>query len=1109
MTRPFRSLVLGGLALVVVAVSVIVLSLRLGDARGSVHPVPAADRDGALRESLAAVGEEAQAPPERAAVGSTRAAAELAEALWIEGRVAFPEGTPPGERVEVVAFGREFRHAPAHRAVASPDGRFRVAVPHRATTARLELSAPHVYLESSPRISLDPLPDDLVLEPLLGGRILGRLLLPPDAEERAKDLVGASVKVTAFAQTSPRSWTSTFDRTVSVTEDLTFEVGGLPADARYDIELDPGSFVPIHDSLSVAPGRDTRKELRLTLGARVSGRVVRSDGTPVPGTEVTAQTDHWSPDREARTDGEGRFDVQGIGAGNVLVTATEEGALPASWGPHGMLDGEHETGVEIVLGSGVAIAGVVRFPDGSPARGAYVAVSPSPSALDDLDYSVTAPDPVRADSQGRFEVAGSGDGPFAVHAWTIRLEKVDGGGRPKRKRVKWIANDEVPSGARDLVLMLSRGLALSGRVVDDRGAPVTTFEIDVSPVPARDGAWLHGNDGASCSVSGSDDGSFAVEGLSPGQWQVLVAHRGHVDSRPVIVQLPSAGPVTLVLRRPASVSGTVVDPSGSPVADALVSLAVSDASWSEGGWSGEDDTRTANDGSFELEDVAPGVVRVVASATGYAGARQLIAVEPAGRIEHLRLVLSAGGTITGEVDGAAGTVAGLEVRVDGPGTEHLRVTTDDRGHFRADHLSPGEHHLSVDLTPEQEARLAELNEGDDEAAWEALLALRLWKAVVVEEGRVVHVVLGGSALDAVRLFGRILAGGRPVVGAILWARPAGGGFLMGSGGRGTSGPDGTYQLDLDLPGRYAFHVWMGGQIAVVDAFVPDVPDHRLDVELAVGTIRGRVLDPDGEPVPGIGVQAYRGSGPIDLQRVAGAGFTETDEAGRYAFDALLAGRWTVQGGVTHPFLWEEEEASESPYGAVECSDVRVEPDETVELDLLLPLGGSVTGRVLDADGAAVPGALVYVRRDDGQLVRATPVAQAGADGGFTVTGLHPGRVSVLAVAAYAASRTSREVDVRGGIEARVDLVLEPGTLVLVRVLGPMGEPLDASLAVLDGSGAGFPAKDAMPLEDRRYVGPLPPGSYTIRGTTRDGAVAEAQVSVAGEPERSVELSFGD
>lgn len=105
---------------------------------------------------------------------------ELARAVWVEGQVLFPAGTPLDEEAFVEARGREFGDGSRQRARVDGDGRFRVALSERSKTGWLVLSARYAYLEKNYRWKRsDTTP--IVLTPRLGGRIEGKLVPPADA----------------------------------------------------------------------------------------------------------------------------------------------------------------------------------------------------------------------------------------------------------------------------------------------------------------------------------------------------------------------------------------------------------------------------------------------------------------------------------------------------------------------------------------------------------------------------------------------------------------------------------------------------------------------------------------------------------------------------------------------------------------------------------------------------------------------------------------------------------------------------------------------------------------------------------------------------------------
>jgi hypothetical protein len=147
-------------------------------------------------------------------------------------------------------------------------------------------------------------------------------------------------------------------------------------------------------------------------------------------------------------------------------------------------------------------------------------------------------------------------------------------------------------GRSDLVLALSSGLRITGRVVDASGRGLGNLQVmavddssDISAVPTRIGQAMT-----------IPDGSFRLKDLARGRYNILVAS---VDAEGFAF-LPSvasgADDLVLVLQPGGKVDGLVVDAEGAPVADAVVALAAIDGRKVRGVQS-----RTEGSGRFELK----------------------------------------------------------------------------------------------------------------------------------------------------------------------------------------------------------------------------------------------------------------------------------------------------------------------------------------------------------------------------------------------------------------------------------------------------------------------------------------------------------------------------
>ena len=99
--------------------------------------------------------------------------------------------------------------------------------------------------------------------------------------------------------------------------------------------------------------------------------------------------------------------------------------------------------------------------------------------------------------------------------------------------------------------------------------------------------------------------------------------------------------------------------------------------------------------------------------------------------------------------------------------------------------------------------------------------------------------------------------------------------------------------------------------------------------------------------------------------------------------------------------------------------------------------------------------------------------------------------------------------------ASVELVLHPGTKLVVEVIDDDGNPLVARITVTDARGReqqgmiGF-AEMASGFSDgfdssKQTIGPLAPGSYTVTAVSDSGAKTSKPVTLDGQPERKLKL----
>jgi len=164
--------------------------------------------------------------------------------------------------------------------------------------------------------------------------------------------------------------------------------------------------------------------------------------------------------------------------------------------------------------------------------------------------------------------------------------------------------------------------------------------------------------------------------------------------------------------------------------------------------------------------------------------------------------------------------------------------------------------------------------------------------------------------------------------------------------------DGSFELPLPGEGTVVGYKW-----AVLDANHPDLPEYRGVLPLAreaaantsaviemkrIGTVRGRVIDEDGNPIQSANVIAW-----LSLERVQTVDKSATtDKAGRYEFTDLAGGlRYRISTGA-------------EGYGRNDVQDVVVEAGGKLNIhDMVLRLADRVIeGLVVDNDNNPLEGA---------------------------------------------------------------------------------------------------------------------------------------------------------
>lgn len=363
---------------------------------------------------------------------------------------------------------------------------------------------------------------------------------------------------------------------------------------QYEIEAEHdrlGVVVREHAlSMSTTPQQIA---LELAGGSAVFGHLVNEARQPIADTEVYLAPEKQTQRgyRRAKTDTGGDFRFEGVEAGRFVVHAEPAKYLSVE---HRIekKDDLNDLEVEVVAQAGATIEGRAFDPHQAPAAGWRVqALADSAAAGFTRLTAITQKD-------GSFVIERCPPGDYLL---TLARSSAPGAlwagvwaGAEKGARAK--------SGDKDVVLHATEGGTLHGEVRFEGADPPASYTISVM--------------GQKTEQEGSSS-SFVLNDLIPGRGEVTVTAPGFGAARaPFNLKESATANVSLTLRPSRRVSGRVLDRSGPPIESALVraTTVVNGSPFIDEQIAA---ARTAKDGTFTLEGVAPGRMNLIARADGY------------------------------------------------------------------------------------------------------------------------------------------------------------------------------------------------------------------------------------------------------------------------------------------------------------------------------------------------------------------------------------------------------------------------------------------------------------------------------------------------------------
>jgi protocatechuate 3,4-dioxygenase beta subunit len=865
---------------------------------------------------------------------------------------------------------------------------------------------------------------------------------------------------------------------------------------------------------------------------------------------------------------DGSFTMEHVPPGEVDIVGIAFGHLPAIGARVAIADEAVSLAPEIELARGPVFRGRVVDAQGNPLSGVEVSWNLVDWRNFQFDFSfapmmaeaVKGFELPKTDAEGRFWA-----GPVAGDApWRATFRKL---GFVETEYRYDPAKDGPPESS-DITVTLSSGAAIEGIVIDElEGEPIPSFSITTSDRADTEADAPGARNPFSGGTPFEDEaGRFRIDSLKPGKVRLSFSAPGYpetaIDAIEVAAGTVKKG-VIVKLRPGGTLKGLVVDPDGKPVVGAQVVALPADGKLENSpatrmreetrrrgrrgpfgggdpfgamgntvppgmtgflanmGLLGDRAVLSRRDGSFELPGVDPGAVRVQAFHRDWAwGQSADLEVAEGKTVEGVQVRMHSGGGIEGKVTNRFGqplegsiVVAFSPAAFAGNGVSNAgglyQGTTDKAGNYAIKHVSAGSYFVVV-------------TRGDEDLNPLSFFGTLNFDLVNVPEDQIVRYDLVDTAAGGCRILGQVVDQGQPVTRGLVTAVRFDGSNMLGVEFKAARVDSyGNFEFAGLAPGDYQLNLDGAGPQVRMELEVPDAPELEIVLELPRGGIEGVVLDEmTREPIAGAEVtlrdtDAPEGQGLLGslISRDGNAQRTRSDDKGRYSFARLHSSDYELSARGPRGGEGKKSFAPSAPR--------RIEVDErSVErgIDIALAPALVLRGTVKDKQGNLVPEASITVLQEGARGVMER--GRADKDGRYEVTGLSPGKYRVSVSAKDHADTEKSGVELVRGKDTELDLVVEKGVLVRVRVVDASGRPVEGARAQLLGkdgqvasvSGAEraltgfFTGEGASSGDGMLTLGRYLPGAYTLEAQKGFARAPGEKVTVAsGRDEQEFEI----
>jgi protocatechuate 3,4-dioxygenase beta subunit len=388
-----------------------------------------------------------------------------------------------------------------------------------------------------------------------------------------------------------------------------------------------GYAVAMSDAFDLPKEGGPGPEVRLVLprGGVVRGRVEHAGGAPAMNISVsiTPKTEQKQDQPVFETRGaqssytgfDGSFEISGVGDGVYTIYA---------YHPEGKIESREvragDVAVKLVIEPASAIAGVVVTEGGSPVAYAQVSVIIPKERGEQPQIGQTQ-------ANGRFRIGQLANGSYPVEVSPNPQQYGGMTGGFEKKRVEGVA-----AGTEDLVIVVSEGKGLRGKVEDQAGKPVPGAGVIAMPLQAKQPQRVQGGQPyqqvemqSAPSATTNGRGEFEIKGVGDGEVEVIAIADGYTPTSQRAVA--GGAPVNIRLVGGEVIEGRLLKADGTPLPRVWIWLQPMTKETSEklqdwqrrggqawnnlGGWNMSSATTDA-EGRFRLLSLLPGEYRLQA-----------------------------------------------------------------------------------------------------------------------------------------------------------------------------------------------------------------------------------------------------------------------------------------------------------------------------------------------------------------------------------------------------------------------------------------------------------------------------------------------------------------